>query len=106
VKAAADTGGKLTALLQLDVLSNTAPTAITQVPAVSFLRANRSASTTARTRRSTASRPITNTVPAGAFRGYGLPQTLFAVEAAIDELARATRDQPLRDASPQHGEAG
>ncbi len=30
----------------------------------------------------------TNTVPAGAFRGYGLPQTLFAVEAAIDELAK------------------
>ena len=29
----------------------------------------------------------TNTVPAGAFRGYGLPQTIFAVEAAIDELA-------------------
>ena len=31
----------------------------------------------------------TNTVPAGAFRGYGLPQTGFAVESAIDELARA-----------------
>jgi putative selenate reductase molybdopterin-binding subunit len=31
----------------------------------------------------------TNTVPAGAFRGYGLPQTNFAVESAIDELARA-----------------
>ncbi|NUR11614.1 MAG: molybdopterin-dependent oxidoreductase, partial [Bradyrhizobium sp.] len=30
----------------------------------------------------------TNTVPAGAFRGYGLPQALIAVEAAIDELAR------------------
>jgi CO/xanthine dehydrogenase Mo-binding subunit len=30
----------------------------------------------------------TNTVPSGAFRGYGLPQTLFAVEAAIDELAK------------------
>jgi putative selenate reductase molybdopterin-binding subunit len=27
-------------------------------------------------------------VPSGAFRGYGLPQTLFAVEAAIDELAK------------------
>ncbi len=27
-------------------------------------------------------------MPAGAFRGYGLPQTLIAVEAAIDELAR------------------
>ena len=31
----------------------------------------------------------TNTVPAGAFRGYGLPQTSFAVESAIDEVARA-----------------
>jgi putative selenate reductase molybdopterin-binding subunit len=30
----------------------------------------------------------TNTVPAGAFRGYGLPQTGFAVESAIDEVAR------------------
>jgi hypothetical protein len=31
----------------------------------------------------------TNTVPAGAFRGYGLPQTSFAVEQVIDEVARA-----------------
>ena len=30
----------------------------------------------------------TNTVPAGAFRGYGLPQTSFAIEQAIDEVAR------------------
>ena len=30
----------------------------------------------------------TNTVPAGAFRGYGLSQTVFAVESAVDELAR------------------
>jgi putative selenate reductase molybdopterin-binding subunit len=30
----------------------------------------------------------TNTVPAGAFRGYGLSQSAFAVESAIDELAR------------------
>jgi hypothetical protein len=29
----------------------------------------------------------TNTVPSGAFRGYGLPQTNFAVEQAIDALA-------------------
>src|SRR5580692_5938724 len=29
----------------------------------------------------------TNTVPSGAFRGYGLPQTNFAVESAMDELA-------------------
>ena len=30
----------------------------------------------------------TNTVPAGGMRGYGLPQTNFAVESAIDEVAR------------------
>ncbi len=29
----------------------------------------------------------TNNVPAGAFRGYGLSQIIFAVESAIDELA-------------------
>jgi len=30
----------------------------------------------------------TNTVPAGAFRGYGLSQTNFAIEQALDALAR------------------
>ncbi|WP_062201714.1 molybdopterin-dependent oxidoreductase [Demequina salsinemoris] len=29
----------------------------------------------------------TNTTPAGAFRGYGLGQVIFAVESALDELA-------------------
>ncbi|WP_375455703.1 molybdopterin-dependent oxidoreductase [uncultured Methylobacterium sp.] len=29
----------------------------------------------------------THTLPAGAFRGYGLSQTVFAVESAMDELA-------------------
>jgi len=38
----------------------------------------------------------TNTVPSGAFRGYGLPQTLFAVEAAIDELGQGPWHQRLR----------
>ena len=36
----------------------------------------------------------TSTVPAGAFRGYGLSQTIFAVESAIDELARQLRLDP------------
>jgi CO/xanthine dehydrogenase Mo-binding subunit/aerobic-type carbon monoxide dehydrogenase small subunit (CoxS/CutS family) len=31
----------------------------------------------------------TNTVPSGAIRGYGLTQTIYAVESAMDELARA-----------------
>lgn len=30
----------------------------------------------------------TNTLPAGAFRGYGLSQTIFALESALDEVAR------------------
>ncbi|MBS9475973.1 molybdopterin-dependent oxidoreductase [Ancylobacter radicis] len=29
----------------------------------------------------------TNSLPSGAFRGYGLSQTIFAVESALDELA-------------------
>jgi putative selenate reductase molybdopterin-binding subunit len=37
----------------------------------------------------------TNTVPAGAFRGYGLSQTVFAVESAIDELARSLDIDPV-----------
>lgn len=37
----------------------------------------------------------TNTVPAGAFRGYGLSQTIFAIECAIDELARGIEMDPI-----------
>ncbi|MFJ4778054.1 molybdopterin-dependent oxidoreductase [Streptomyces sp. NPDC088762] len=37
----------------------------------------------------------TNTVPSGAFRGYGLSQTTFAVESAMDEVARRLGMDPL-----------
>jgi CO/xanthine dehydrogenase Mo-binding subunit/aerobic-type carbon monoxide dehydrogenase small subunit (CoxS/CutS family) len=37
----------------------------------------------------------THTVPAGAFRGYGLSQTNFAVESAMDELARLVGLDPF-----------
>lgn len=37
----------------------------------------------------------THTPPSGAFRGYGLSQTLFAVECAMDELARALGIDPF-----------
>ncbi len=37
----------------------------------------------------------TNTVPAGAFRGYGLGQTLFALEQAVDALARGLGIDPF-----------
>ncbi|MGF1430533.1 molybdopterin-dependent oxidoreductase [Kitasatospora sp. LaBMicrA B282] len=37
----------------------------------------------------------TNGVPAGAFRGYGLGQVTFAVESAMDELARRLDLDPM-----------
>jgi CO/xanthine dehydrogenase Mo-binding subunit/aerobic-type carbon monoxide dehydrogenase small subunit (CoxS/CutS family) len=37
----------------------------------------------------------TNSPPAGAFRGYGLGQTVFAVESAMDELARQLCIDPV-----------
>ena len=37
----------------------------------------------------------TNTLPAGAFRGYGLPQTLFAIESGMSALARQLGIDPF-----------
>ena len=37
----------------------------------------------------------TNSVPAGAFRGYGLSQTMFAMEQAVDAVARALGIDPF-----------
>ncbi|GJD95550.1 molybdopterin-dependent oxidoreductase [Methylobacterium iners] len=37
----------------------------------------------------------THTLPSGAFRGYGLSQTIFAVESALDELARGLGLDPF-----------
>ena len=37
----------------------------------------------------------TNNPPSGAFRGYGLSQTIFAVDSAMDELARTLGMDPL-----------
>ncbi|MFC7051552.1 molybdopterin-dependent oxidoreductase [Hansschlegelia quercus] len=37
----------------------------------------------------------TNTVPSGAFRGYGLSQTNFAIESALDDLARRLQIDPF-----------
>ncbi|CAN5218473.1 molybdopterin-dependent oxidoreductase [soil metagenome] len=37
----------------------------------------------------------TNNLPSGAFRGYGLGQVIFAVESAMDDLARQLRIDPF-----------
>ncbi len=86
VKAGADAQGKLTAL-QLDVLSNTGAYGNHAGPVLFHACGECIGVYNAPSKKVDAVVAYTNTLPAGAFRGYGLPQTLFAVEAAIDELA-------------------
>jgi CO/xanthine dehydrogenase Mo-binding subunit/aerobic-type carbon monoxide dehydrogenase small subunit (CoxS/CutS family) len=87
IKAGADADGKLTAL-QLDVLSNTGAYG-NHGGSVMFHAVSESIAVyNCPNKRIDGFVVYTNTVPAGAFRGYGLPQTLIAVEAAIDELAK------------------
>jgi len=87
VKAGADKDGKLTAL-QLDVLSNTGAYGNHAAPVLFHSVAEPLSVYNCPNKKVDAVVAYTNTLPAGAFRGYGLPQTLFAVEAAIDELAK------------------
>ena len=44
----------------------------------------------------------TNTVPSGGFRGYGATQPAFAIESAIDELARSSGIDPFDDPAQEH----
>jgi putative selenate reductase molybdopterin-binding subunit len=93
VKAAADQDGKLTAL-QLDVLSNTGAYGNHAGPVLFHACGESIAVYNCPNKKVDAVVAYTNTVPSGAFRGYGLPQTLFAVEAAIDELAKGLGISP------------
>jgi putative selenate reductase molybdopterin-binding subunit len=87
VKAGADKDGKLTAL-HLDVLSNTGAYGNHAGPVLFHAVGECIGVYNCPNKKVDAVVAYTNTVPAGAFRGYGLPQTLIAVEAAIDELAK------------------
>jgi CO/xanthine dehydrogenase Mo-binding subunit/aerobic-type carbon monoxide dehydrogenase small subunit (CoxS/CutS family) len=87
VKAGADEDGRLTAL-QLDVLSDTGAYGNHAGPVLFHAVGECLGVYNCPNKKVDAVAAYTNTVPAGAFRGYGLPQTLIAVEAAIDELAR------------------
>jgi putative selenate reductase molybdopterin-binding subunit len=94
VKAGADKTGKLTAL-QLDVLSNTGAYGNHAGPVLFHGCGESIGVYNCPNKKVDAVVAYTNTVPAGAFRGYGLPQTLFAVEAAIDELAKGLGISPF-----------
>ncbi len=86
VKLGAKRDGRLTAM-QLRVVSNTGAYG-NHGPGVLHHGCNESVSIyTCPNKRVDGFAVYTNTVPAGAFRGYGLSQVTFAVESAIDELA-------------------
>ncbi len=94
VRAGADKDGKLTAL-QLDVLSNTGAYGNHAGPVLFHAVGECLGVYNCPNKKVDAIAAYTNTVPAGAFRGYGLPQTLIAVEAAIDELAKQLGISPF-----------
>lgn len=94
LKAGASSDGLLTAL-QLDVVTNTGAYG-NHAPGVMFHGCGESLAVyKCANKKVDAHAVYTNTVPAGAFRGYGLSQTIFAIESAIDELAVGIGMDPL-----------
>ncbi|GAA0472122.1 oxidoreductase [Paractinoplanes deccanensis] len=94
VRAGARSDGTLTAL-RLEVVSDTGAYG-NHGPAVMYHSCHESIAVyRCANMRTDAWSVYTNTVPAGAFRGYGLGQVSFAVESAIDELARRLGIDPV-----------
>ncbi|MER7845851.1 molybdopterin-dependent oxidoreductase [Kitasatospora sp. NPDC096077] len=94
VKAGAKADGTLTAL-QFRVVANTGAYG-NHGPAVMFHSVGESMGVYRVPHKKVDAYSVyTNGVPAGAFRGYGLGQVTFAVESAMDELARRLGLDPL-----------
>ncbi len=94
VKAGASRDGHLTAM-QVDVVTNTGAYG-NHAPGVMFHGCGESLAVyNCDNKKVDAQAVYTNTVPAGAFRGYGLSQMIFAIESAMDELAVGIGMDPL-----------
>jgi CO/xanthine dehydrogenase Mo-binding subunit/aerobic-type carbon monoxide dehydrogenase small subunit (CoxS/CutS family) len=87
VKLGAARSGKLTAI-ELDVLSNTGAYANHAVGVLNHAVGECIAVYNCPNKKVRGKAVHTHTMPSGAFRGYGLSQTNFGVESAMDELAR------------------
>jgi putative selenate reductase molybdopterin-binding subunit len=94
IKAGARHDGRLTAL-EMHVVSNTGAYGNHGVAVLNHACSECIAVYNCDNKKVDAFAVYTNTVPAGAFRGYGLPQTNFAVESAMDELARKIGMDPV-----------
>jgi putative selenate reductase molybdopterin-binding subunit len=87
VELGADADGVLTAM-RVDVLSDTGAYG-NHAPGVLFHGCHESVALyRCASKRVDAEAVYTNAVPSGAFRGYGLGQVIFAIESALDDLAR------------------
>jgi putative selenate reductase molybdopterin-binding subunit len=94
VKLAARPNGTLVAV-QLQVVSDTGAYG-NHAPGVLFHGCNESISVyRCPSKRVDGYAVYTNTLPSGAFRGYGLSQLIFAVESAMDDLARDLGLDPI-----------
>ncbi len=94
LKAGASRDGRLTAL-QLEVLTNTGAYG-NHAPGVMFHGCGESLGVyKCANKKVDAHAVYTNTVPSGAFRGYGLSQVIFAIESGIDELAAGIGMDPM-----------
>jgi putative selenate reductase molybdopterin-binding subunit len=94
IKAGAKRDGRLTAM-QMHVISNTGAYGNHAFAVLNHACSESFAVYRCANKKIDAVAVYTNTVPAGAFRGYGLPQTNFAVESAMDELARKIGMDPI-----------
>ena len=94
VRAGAAADGTLTALA-LDVTANTGAYG-NHAPGVMFHGCGESVAVYRCANKKVDARSVyTNTLPSGAFRGYGLSQMIYAIESAMDELARTLDMDPL-----------
>lgn len=94
VRVGADADGVLTALA-IDVLADAGAYG-NHSPGVMFHGCHESMAVyRCPNKRVDARSAYTNNLPSGAFRGYGLGQVQFAIESALDELARKLRIDPF-----------
>ena len=105
VKAGADKDGKLTAL-QLDVLSNTGAYGNHAGPVLFHAVAESLGVYNCPNKKVDAVAAYTNTVPSGAFRGYGLPQIADCGRGCDRRACKTARHRPVRLPPPQRGQAG
>ncbi|MEE2522059.1 molybdopterin cofactor-binding domain-containing protein [Pseudarthrobacter sp. J75] len=94
LKLGATRDGLLTAM-QVDVLTNTGAYG-NHAPGVMFHGCGESLAVyKCANKKADAKAVYTNTIPSGAFRGYGLSQMIFAIESGMDELAAEIGMDPL-----------